>query len=532
MTDNTTPSSQPSSTPTSPAHEVPDLQKAIDEFWQSNALPVFKDFVKIPCISPSYDPDWPKSPYLAEARALAKKWINSLPELNATIYEAPQKKQNPDDPPPVLLVQIPASTDSSGDPTPGNILTYGHFDKQTVAGETWTEPPNVPPDQRGPFIPNVYQDHLYGRGTSDDGFATFVVITAVWAMNQLGMPYPTVNVIIDFDEESGSENLPQALDDFADLIGEPDLCIELDSSIGTYETLWYGATARGTITGTLSVSMLSTQVHSGDGGGIIPNPVNIMRILLDRIQDPRTGEVIVSDWKVPIPADNLATAQAQAAGLGAHLVGDFPWVGNAYPYKQEPVQIVLDKTWRAALALTGQSGLPSLDDASNVIVPEMQYQLSIRLPPSVHVHEAQRTLKKLLEEDPPFGATVCYDYKDAPIGAGWVAPPRASWFDQALQVTSRQVWGQDPVPSGDGGTISVLNQMTQRYASRGKTAQILATGAAGPGNNEHGANENLDMGYARKLSTALALMIQAASLHAAQEDKEAQQDDSTSSGDD
>lgn len=510
----TAPTSNPS-TGTTP--DLSRLQQTIDTFWNDNALEVFRKFVAIPCISPSYDPNWQDPPFLADASHLAQNWINSLTQLNATIHEGPDTAKDGTPLPPVLLVQIPGTEDSEGHVVPGNVLTYGHFDKQTVAGETWTEPPNA--KHKGPFTPNIYEDHLYGRGTSDDGFATFTTITALAAMNQLGIPYPTVNVIIDFDEESGSENLRETLIQFRDVIGEPDLCIELDSSIGTYETFWYGATARGTITGTLSVSMLSTQVHSGDGGGIIPNPVNIMRILLDRIQDPHSGEVIVPEWQVPIPAANLATAQAQAAGLGAHLVGDFPWVGNAYPYKQDPVQIVLDKTWRAALALTGQNGLPSLDNASNVIVPEMQYQLSIRLPPSVDVHEAQATLKKRLEADPPFGATVTYDYEGAPIGAGWVSPPRASWFDQALQATSRQVWGQDPVPSGDGGTISVLNLMTELYATgEGKNAQILATGAAGPGNNEHGANENLDMGYARRLSTAIALMIRAASAYAAQED--------------
>lgn len=72
------------------------------------------------------------------------------------------------------------------------------------------------------------------------------------------------------------------------------------------------------------------------------------------------------------------------------------------------------------------------------------------------------------------------------------------------------------MPSGEGGTISVLNLMTELYASgkHGKNAQILATGAAGPGSNEHGTNENLDMAYTRQLACALAQMIMAAS-HAA-----------------
>jgi len=482
------------------------LEKTIDSFWYENALPVFKEFVTIPCISPSYDPDWKKKGALRQARELAETWIRSLTPLAAEIHVGLTETDD-GEVPPILLVHVPANPPD----TPGNVLTYGHFDKQTVEGEDWTQPPNA--TDKGPFVPNVYQDHLYGRGTSDDGFATFTVITALWAMNQCGLAYPQVNVIIDFDEESGSVNLRPSLLHFKDVIGEPDLCIELDSSVGNYEQLWYGSTARGTITGTLSVTMLSTAVHSGDGGGIIPNPVNLVRLLLDRIQDPATGEVVIPELQVPVPAGNLADVQAQAANLGAHLVGDFPWVGNAYPYLQDPVQLVLNKTWRAALAITGQHGLPSLATASNVIVPEIEYQLSIRLPPTVDVHAAQLVLKGTLEADPPYGATVRYTFRGDPIGAGWVTPPRASWFLRAIAATSREVFGRDPSPFGDGGTIPVLNLMTELYANREEStgAQILATGAAGPGNNEHGANENLDMGYARKLALSLARLIEAAS---------------------
>lgn len=479
-----------------------ELAETIDGFWHQSVLPQFERYVEIPCISPSYDPDWKEQGYLAQAATLAEDWIGGLTALGAELHTGPDDGAAP----PILLFHFPANPPG----TPGSVLTYGHFDKQTVLGEEgeWTEPPGA--ENRGPFVPNVYQDHLYGRGTSDDGFATFTIVAALWAMAEKGLPYPAVNVIVDFDEESGSENLASSLEAFAGVIGQPDLCIELDSSIGDYQRLWASPTARGTITGTLSVQVLSTAVHSGDGGGIVPNPVNLLRLLLDRIEDAATGEVVIPEFRVPVPAAHLADVQAQAAALGAHLIGDFPWVGGAYPYAQDPVELVLAKTWRAALALTGQSGLPSLARASNVIVPEIEVQLSMRLPPPVDVDAAQQVLQRTLEKDPPFGATVRYDYEGAPIGAGWVSPPRARWFADALASASRDVFGQDVAPSGDGGTIPVLNLMSECYPG----AQILATGCAGPGNHEHGANENLDMGYARKLALALTKVLGATTRNA------------------
>lgn len=52
--------------------------------------------------------------------------------------------------------------------------------------------------------------------------------------------------------------------------------------------------------GTISVKTLSEGVHSGKAGGIIPSSFRVLRQVLDRIEDSKTGE-IVSDFNVKIP---------------------------------------------------------------------------------------------------------------------------------------------------------------------------------------------------------------------------------------
>ena len=49
---------------------------------------------------------------------------------------------------------------------------------------------------------------------------------------------------------------------------------------------------RGAILATLSVRVLKEGVHSGDGSGIVPSSMRIMRLLLDRLENPHTGELI------------------------------------------------------------------------------------------------------------------------------------------------------------------------------------------------------------------------------------------------
>lgn len=48
---------------------------------------------------------------------------------------------------------------------------------------------------------------------------------------------------------------------------------------------------RGALIFTLNVEVLSEGVHSGDASGIVPDSFRIVRDLLSRIEDPKTGKV-------------------------------------------------------------------------------------------------------------------------------------------------------------------------------------------------------------------------------------------------
>jgi hypothetical protein len=41
----------------------------------------------------------------------------------------------------------------------------------------------------------------------------------------------------------------------------------------------------------VTVQLLQSAVHSGSGGGVVPDSFRIMRQILDRIEDPYTGKI-------------------------------------------------------------------------------------------------------------------------------------------------------------------------------------------------------------------------------------------------
>ena len=64
----------------------------------------------------------------------------------------------------------------------------------------------------------------------------------------------------------------------------------------------------------------------------------------------------------------------------------------------------------------GANGLPSLDNAGNVLRPYTALKLSLRIPPMVNPEAATRALKNLVEKDPPYGARVNFEPEQGAAG--------------------------------------------------------------------------------------------------------------------
>ena len=70
--------------------------------------------------------------------------------------------------------------------------------------------------------------------------------------------------------------------------------------------------------------MLTEGLHSGLASGVVPSSFRIIRQLLERVEDAKTGKVLIKEAYVPIPADQLKYAELQAETLGSELVSYLP----------------------------------------------------------------------------------------------------------------------------------------------------------------------------------------------------------------
>ena len=211
--------------------------------------------------------------------------------------------------------------------------------------------------------------------------------------------------------------------------------------------------------------MLRDGVHSGDAGGIVPETFRIARVILDRIDNPVTGKV-VDAFQVEIPEKRVKQIADAAALLGPKVYEHFPFVPNSTPMadmanKTNAVtELLLNRTWRANMAVTGADGLPAIKDAGNVLRPETSLRISIRIPPTLDPVKAKADLEKIVLSDPPYGAKV--EIKQLSVGPGLNAPDLTPALEKTVAEASQHFYGKEPIYYGEGGSIPFLCNLAKQ----------------------------------------------------------------------
>jgi len=468
----------------------------VQRTWREAIVPALVDYIAIPAKSPMFDPDWQAHGHLERVVRDAATWAEGrgLAGLRLEIVRLEGRT-------PVIFFELPSTRAGCGD----TVVFYGHLDKQPeFAG--WRA-------GLGPWTPRVLDGRLYGRGGADDGYALYAAIAAIEALDAQQVARPRCVGLIETCEESGSFDLPAYLDALRARLGQVSLVVCLDSGAGNYDQLWLTTSLRGNVTGTLKVEILTEGVHSGDASGLVPSSFRILRQVLDRLEDARTGRLLPESFHCEIPLDRVEQARAAAAALGDEVWKRMPWICGAdgtpaLPTTTDPVEALLSRTWRPTLSVTGVDGMPDLRSAGNVLRPYTAFKLSLRLPPLVEGHEAAEQLKALLEDNAPYNAKVTFmpDGRAGAWGAtGWNAPPVAAWLERALGDASQAHFGAPVGFIGQGGTIPLMNMLQQGFPS----AQMMVCGVLGPKSNAHGPNEFLHLEYAQRLTAAVAQVLAA-----------------------
>lgn len=453
----------------------------IEKKWDDDIIPVLEQYIRIPNKSPMFDPDWETNGHMAKAMQLIVDWCQkqNVKGMELKLLQAEHRT-------PVLFIEVAGDIDDT-------ILLYGHMDKQPeMAG--WDE-------DLGPWKPVIKDDKLYGRGGADDGYSTFSALTAIQTLQENNIPHARCVLLIEASEESGSNDLPHYLKALKSDIGTPELIICLDSGAANYDQMWNTTSLRGFVGGTLNIKVLTEGIHSGFGSGVVPGVFNVLRDLLARVENSESHHVTLDALQPNIPQERIDQAHATAEQLGASFSAAYPWYGDAQAVNTDVAESILNRTWRAALTVTGIDGLPCVENAGNVTLPELSVKLSLRTPPLCDVDAASNALKQTLEDSPPHGATVTFTPEAS--GKGWHAPQLDAWLMDASDKASHLFYNKPTAYLGEGGSIPFMGMLGEMFPN----AQFLITGVLGPKSNAHGPNEFLHIPMVKKITGCIASVI-------------------------
>jgi acetylornithine deacetylase/succinyl-diaminopimelate desuccinylase-like protein len=245
----------------------------------------------------------------------------------------------------------------AGPPGAPTVLVYGHYDVQPPDPvEAWTSPP---------FEPRVRGGRLYGRGGADNKGQHLAQLLAVESLlAERGQLPCTVKVLLDGEEEVGSPNLASFAAAHRDELAA-DLVVWSDGPVdpGGGWRLVFGV--RGVASFELRAGGANRPLHSGNWGGVAPNPLWTLVHLLASMKD-RHGRVTVDGFYDEVRPLGAAEAEAlrrlpvDVEAVKADLEADEPIrAGMAAAQGADPLLV---PTLGGSLPLhvfTGVLGLPT-----------------------------------------------------------------------------------------------------------------------------------------------------------------------------
>jgi acetylornithine deacetylase/succinyl-diaminopimelate desuccinylase-like protein len=159
-----------------------------------------------------------------------------------------------------------------------------------------------------------------------------------------------------------------------------------------------------------------------------------------------------------------------------------------------------ERLWAApAITVTGIDA-PSVEAASNTLLPSARAKVSMRVAPGDDPVRAREALAAHLRAHAPWGARVT-------VHPGVTAAPYAARTGGRAHAAARaalaQAWGTPAIDVGVGGSIPFVTG----YAAIFPEAEILVTGVEDPDTRAHGANESLHLATFERACLAEALLL-------------------------
>jgi acetylornithine deacetylase/succinyl-diaminopimelate desuccinylase-like protein len=354
------------------------------------------------------------------------------------------------------------------------ITVYGHHDVQPVDPlELWTSPP---------FEPAVRDGHLYARGASDDKGQIHFQLAAVRHLLAAdgGLPV-NLKFFVEGEEEAGSPGIDAFLAEHAERLA-CDVIFVSDTGMYAADVPSLVTAMRGLMYFQVDLRTATSDLHSGEFGGTVPNAVAALVELLAKLKDA-DGRIAVPGWY----DDVLELTDAERAQFAAlpFDAADYQRVAGVRALPGERGWSPLERVGgRPSADVCGMWG-GYTDIGSKTIIPaEAHAKVSFRLVPDQDPAKLRPLFERWAIDNAPEGAEVGVQWFN---GVKPCQTPLDHPGNQAARRAVARAWGIEPLFTREGGSGP------ERALSDALDASCVYLGVMLPDDHIHAPNERLNL---------------------------------------
>lgn len=366
--------------------------------------------------------------------------------------------------------------ESLSDKNKPTLLIYGHYDVQPADPlEEWCTPP---------FQPTIRDENIYARGASDDKGQTLMILAALEAWLQTTGSLPVnVKVLLEGEEEAGGAAIEEFVQKNPELL-QADAALICDTHMINSAQPSLITSLRGIVYTEIEVAGAKTDLHSGRFGGVAPNPIHALCVLISRLKG-EDGIINIPELAAAIPAPSQDEKQLMMEDphkLEAALrteMGVEELIGEAEFSGLERLGI------RPTLEVHGMRGGFSGEGAKTVIPATALAKVSLRLPAGLDPGEVFNWLEAAVNKNMPVGYTK--QLKKIHSGKGVKVDPGNSYIRTAAEALTEE-YGTAPALMRHGGSIPIASLFDEIL----KTPVVLM-GFGLPDDAIHAPNEKFNL---------------------------------------
>ncbi|MEL7535120.1 MAG: dipeptidase, partial [Bacteroidota bacterium] len=379
------------------------------------------DLLKIPSISAD-------SAYKADVDRAADWLVDQITKLDVDRVE---KYPTPGHP-------IVYAEKIIGDDKP-TVLVYGHYDVQPPDPlDLWHSPP---------FEPVIKEGNIYARGACDDKGQMYMHLKALEVLNQQGGVPCNVKLLIEGEEEIGSDNLENWVSANKEMLAA-DIVLVSDTSILSNDQPSITVGLRGMSYVEVEVTGPNRDLHSGVYGGAVDNPINVLCEMIASMKD-ENGHITIPGFYDKVEElsraerDDLANAPFDEAAYKADLgVAGLRGEKGYSPTEHASIRPTLD--------VNGMWGGYIGEGAKTVLPSKAFAKISMRLVPNQVSAEITELFQNHFQAIAPDSVKV--EVRPHHGGEPAVVSTESLGYQAAAKAMS-ETFGIQAIPTRGGGSI-------------------------------------------------------------------------------